>query len=200
MLPMEELSMFIKNWKTEIITIPNLLSLFRLALIPVYMRLYLNAQSPEEYYTAGGILAVSCLTDAIDGQVARRFHMITNVGKILDPLADKATQFAVLLCLMGKYPFLQGLMLLFAVKELFQLAAGAANLRKGKMLPGALMAGKVSTAVLFVSLILLVLFPGLSTRTVKTISLVDTLFLAGSFVSYLIAYLGKHTKVQDLPE
>ena len=53
---------------------------------------------------------------------------------------------------------------------------------------------------LFVSLILLILFPGLSIRTVKTISLVDTLFLAGSFVSYLIAYLGKHTKVQDLPE
>ena len=59
--------MFINNWKKEVFTIPNLLSLFRLALIPVYMPIYLNANQPREYVTAGALLALSCFTDLIDG-------------------------------------------------------------------------------------------------------------------------------------
>ena len=192
--------MFIRNWKQEIFTIPNLLSLFRLALIPVYVTIYLNAVSAREYYTAGAILALSCLTDALDGIAARRLHMITNVGKILDPLADKATQLAVILCLGRKYPVLQGLLFLFILKELFQLTAGIIHLRKGKMLPGALIAGKISTTVLFISLILMVVFPGLPSGTANIISLVDTVFLSIAFASYLFAYFGKHTRVQDITD
>lgn len=192
--------MFIRNWKKEIFTIPNLLSLFRIALIPVYMTIYLNANSPVTYYTAGGILAVSCLTDAVDGQIARRFRMITNIGKILDPLADKATQFAVMICLAKKHPVLKGLLILFVVKELFQLAAGTVYLQQGKMLPGALMAGKISTAVVFISLILMVLLPELPSWSVRMITWIDTVFLSVSFASYFTAYFGKHTKVQDLKE
>ena len=60
------------NWKKDILNIPNLLSLFRLALIPVYVSIYLHASRPEQYYLAGGILAVSCLTDMIDGKIARK--------------------------------------------------------------------------------------------------------------------------------
>ena len=70
-----------KDWKKEVLTIPNLLSLFRLALIPVYVVIYLNAHDPHEYYLAGGILALSCMTDLIDGKIARHFNMITNLGK-----------------------------------------------------------------------------------------------------------------------
>ena len=55
------------NWKKEICTIPNLLSVFRLALIPVYLRIYLNADSSEDYTLAAVVLAVSCLTDLVDG-------------------------------------------------------------------------------------------------------------------------------------
>ena len=62
--------MVIKDWKKDILTIPNLLSLFRLVLIPVYIVIYLNAKNAADYYIAGGILAVSCLTDAIDGKIA----------------------------------------------------------------------------------------------------------------------------------
>ena len=77
--------MYIKDWKKEVFTIPNLLSLFRLALIPVYITVYLNAEEDWQYYVAGAILAVSCMTDLIDGKIARRFHMISTVGKVLDP-------------------------------------------------------------------------------------------------------------------
>lgn len=190
--------MFIKDWKKEIFTIPNLLSLFRLALLPLYVVIYLDADETREYILAGSIMAVSCLTDAIDGKIARQFNMISTVGKILDPLADKITQFTLTFCLSLKYPILNPVLCLFLVKEIFQLVVGVMNLRKGKMLPGALMAGKVCTTVLFVSLIALVLFPNLDPLLVDMIALVDTVFLVISFVSYFLAYFGKNRKVQDM--
>ena len=190
--------MFIKDWKKEVFTIPNLLSLFRLALIPVYIAVYLNAEEDWQYYMAGAILAVSCVTDLIDGKIARRFHMISTVGKVLDPLADKATQFSLTLCLSVHYPVLRPVLVLFVIKEGFQLIVGIIHFRKGKMLPGALMAGKICTTILFVSLIALVLFPGIPLSAVNAIALVDTGFLIFSFVSYILAYFGKNTKVQDM--
>ena len=190
--------MFIKNWKKEILSIPNLLSLFRLVLIPVYMLIYLNATQPSHYYVSAAILAVSCLTDLIDGKIARRFNMVTTLGILLDPVADKATQFALILCLAMRYPVLWYLVGTFVVKEGFQLIAGSMILRKGKILDGALITGKICTTVLFVSLIALVLFPGLSETTVYWIALVDGAFLLISLISYILAYFGKKPKTEDL--
>lgn len=190
--------MYIKDWKKEVFTIPNLLSLFRLALIPVYITVYLNAEEDWQYYVAGAILAVSCMTDLIDGKIARRFHMISTVGKVLDPLADKATQFTLTLCLSVHYPVLRPVLVLFVIKEGFQLIMGIIHFRKGKMLPGALMAGKICTTILFVSLIALVLFPGIPHSAVNAIALVDTGFLIFSFISYILAYFGNNIKVQDM--
>ena len=190
--------MHIKDWKKEVFTIPNLLSLFRLALIPVYIYIYLGATETYQYVTAGTIMAVSCLTDLIDGKVARRFNMVSTLGKILDPLADKITQFTLTVCLSLKHPQLFPVLALFVVKELFQLIAGAVHLKMGKMLPGALMAGKVCTTVLFVSLIALVLFPGINPAAVNLIAVIDACFLAISFFSYFHAYFGKEVRVQDI--
>ena len=191
--------MFLKNWKKEIFTIPNMLSLFRLVLIPVYVVIYLNATTAMEYILAGSILAASCLTDMIDGQLARHFNMISTVGKVLDPVADKATQFTLTLCLSLKYPALRFVLVLFVAKEAFQLIAMIVSYLHGKALPGALLPGKVCTVVLFVSLIAMVLFPDMNPRLVEAIALVDAVFLGISFLSYIFAYYGKHSKVQDMP-
>lgn len=190
--------MFIKNWKRDFFTIPNILSLFRLLLIPVYAALYLNATEKYQFVLAGTILTISCLTDMIDGKIARKYNMITTLGKILDPLADKLTQFALTICLSMKYPVLYPVLSLFVIKELFQLVLGIIFLRRGKMLPGALMAGKVCTTVLFVSLILLVLMPDMSHGAVMLIAAVDTIFLMISFISYAMAYLGSNARIQDV--
>ena len=190
--------MFIRNWKKEIFTIPILLSLFRLVLIPVYASVYLTATENYQFILAGAILAVSCLTDMIDGKIARKYNMITTLGKILDPLADKLTQLTLTVCLSLKYPVLYPVLGLFVIKELFQLVLGVVFLRKGKMLPGALMAGKVCTTILFVSLIALVLMPNINPVAVKVIAVIDALFLVISFASYARAYFGKNVKVQDI--
>ena len=194
----EEMGMFIKDWKKDLFTIPNMLSLFRLLLIPVYVVIYLNAETAVDYYIAGGILAVSCLTDMIDGQIARHFNMISTIGKILDPLADKITQFTLIVCLAITYPVLIPLMVLFFIKEVFQLVAGFLTLRKGKMLSGALISGKICTAVLFVSLIVLVMFPQIPAEAVNVIMAVDTILLMIAFLHYAITYFTHGTMIQEL--
>ena len=183
--------MFTNDWKKEIFSIPNLLSLFRLILIPVYVVIYLNAESPDAYFLSAAILAVSCLTDLIDGQIARRFNMITTVGKVLDPFADKVTQFTLVICLAIKHPVLWYLAALIFVKEILQLIAGCINLKKGRMLKGALMAGKISTTVLFVSLILMVMIPTLPDVVINILAVIDAAFLIIAFADYTIAYLKK---------
>lgn len=192
--------MFVKDWKKEIFTIPNLLSLFRLVLIPVYVAIYLNAENNADYYLAAGILTVSCLTDLIDGKIARHFNMISSLGKILDPLADKATQFTLIICLTIKYNVLRYLVALFVLKESFQLIAGSLRLRKKKMLKGALISGKVCTTILFISLILMVMLPSLSNNVVTVIAIVDAAFMLVAFAEYVIAYFCMDNKFQSLDD
>ena len=189
--------MFSEQWKKEICTLPNLLSLFRILLIPVYISVYLSASHDRQYYYAGTILAVSCLTDIADGMIARKFHKITNFGKILDPLADKLTQLALILSLCAKYRGLYPLLMLFLTKELFQSGALLFFMQRGKVLPGALWAGKICTTVIFVSLIILVLFPHISENAVRILTTLDILFLCYSFLSYLAAYFGRRNCLTD---
>lgn len=190
--------MIIKDWKKDLFTIPNLLSAFRLLLIPVYISIYLNATSTKDYILAASILAVSCLTDMIDGQIARRFNMISTFGKFLDPLADKATQFALIVCLTWKYPILWSLAALMILKEGFQLIAGIIAFRQGKMLTGALFSGKICTVILFLSLIVMVLLPDMDRRIVLAITAVDGLFMLNSFIAYAMTYHKKSPMIQDL--
>ena len=190
--------MLIKDWKKEVWTIPNILSFFRLILIPVYITIYLNAKDSSDYFLAAAILAVSCLTDLIDGKIARHFNMISTVGKILDPLADKLTQFAMILCLALKHPSLWYLVGLFVVKESFQLIAGGINLKRGRMLKGALLSGKICTTILFVSLIIMVMVPGLHENVVTVIVIIDICFMLVSFGNYLFTYFQRDNKFQKL--
>ncbi len=190
--------MFTKDWKKDLFTIPNLLSLFRLVLIPVYVVIYLNAQTDADYYLAAAILAVSCITDMIDGKIARHFNMISNTGKILDPLADKATQFTLIVCLAIRYPILLVLIVLFVIKEGFQGIAGLMILRRGEILKGALISGKICTTVLFISLIILVMIPHISQTALYIITAVDCLFMLISFFDYARLYYTHGSMIQSL--
>ena len=188
--------MYIKDWKKELITIPNLLSLFRLIMIPVYIVIYANGS----YFVSAAILAVSCLTDMIDGKIARKFNMVTAIGKILDPLADKATQFSLILCLSLDHPVLWWLVGCFVIKESFQLIAGTINLKKGIMLKGALISGKICTTVLFISLILMVLFPNMPHAAYITLTFIDLVFMLVSFVDYGITYATRTSYFQSIED
>ena len=180
--------MFIKNWKHEILTIPNILSITRLLMIPIYTDIYLNASSPEDYLLAGCILALSCITDALDGFIARRFQMCTLLGKILDPLADKLTQLTLTFCLCHQYPVMIPVLVLLILKEVLQLIGMGILISKGIRLPGPMPAGKVCTGIFFVSLIILVLFSGIPPVVIFMIAMTDASLLLFAFLSYYAVF------------
>ena len=109
--------------RNRILTIPNILSFFRLCLIPVIMWLYCVE---ENYLWAGITLILSGITDTVDGFVARHFHMTSDLGKMLDPVADKLTQAAMLFCLLTRFPLMILPLALMVVKETFMGITGLA--------------------------------------------------------------------------
>lgn len=198
--PLEE-TVIMKDWKKEIWTIPNLLSLFRLAIIPVYVYLYLNANTAADYTLAALILALSCLTDMVDGKIARKFGMTSKIGQLLDPIADKATQFCLLLCFSAEFPVLWSLSTLFIIKESFQLVAMYLAYRKGKMLKGALLSGKICTTALFVSMIGMVLFhDSINSKIVTIVTCVDGLFMLTAMIHYVITYCKSTNMIRNICE
>ena len=125
----------------RIITVPNLLSFFRFCLIPVIIWSYCVKENP---LLAGEILLLSGLTDLADGYIARRFHMISNLGKILNPVADKLTQAAMLICSFTRFPHMLSLIVIMAVKELYMAVSGCLVIRKTGKVHGADWHGKNS--------------------------------------------------------
>ncbi|WP_426288664.1 CDP-alcohol phosphatidyltransferase family protein [Enterococcus durans] len=183
----------LSNWRKEIRTIPNLLSLFRVVLLPFY--LYLVAQ--HSFYLAGVIIAISGLTDFLDGFIARRFNQITELGKILDPVADKLTQLFLILSMAWQRPLIWLVSGLFIVKESFMLLAGIIGLRYHVKLDGAKWYGKLATAVIYAGMAILLLFPDLTGRWVNWIFGVITYCLAQSFVLYIGTYRKLLKSVDD---
>ena len=142
-------------------TVPNVLSLLRIALVPVFAVLYLmSEQEPTLMWWAIAALVLSGVTDLFDGIIARAFNQITEIGKVLDPIADKLTQVTVIVCLAVRLPRLWPLVILCVVKELLQ-AVGAWMLLKYSTVrvQAAKWYGKVSTFVFYVSMGLFVAFP-----------------------------------------
>ena len=84
-----------QRMKKEYFNIPNLMGYFRILIIPVFLFLYVRAETKWEYFAAFFVLALSYLTDFLDGKIARKFHMVTDWGKMLDPIADNLTQGAL---------------------------------------------------------------------------------------------------------
>lgn len=172
------------NWRKEIKTIPNLLSIFRILLLPIYLYFVLR----QSFYVAGAVIVVSGLSDYLDGVIARRYNQVTDLGKVLDPFADKLTQLFLILSMAWYRPWLWLLFGLFLIKEGFMFVAGLIGLSKNIKLSGAKWYGKVATAVIYVGMILLLLFPELPTLWVRVIFAVITYGLLQSFILYAVEY------------
>lgn len=168
----------------DFFTIPNSLSYIRLLLIPVFMIQYLTAAETKDYYLAGIIVVFSGLTDLLDGMIARKLNQITELGKLLDPVADKLTQVAVIICLMSRYEMMWIIVLLFVAKELFMAINDIILYRQGKKLDGAKWFGKTSTAVFYACMTFLVAFPSIQAATVASLMIITGFFLTLSFVLY----------------
>ncbi|WP_028274356.1 CDP-alcohol phosphatidyltransferase family protein [Atopococcus tabaci] len=176
------------------LTIPNLLSIFRILLIPFFVYSYLTAADQQGYLLSSLIVVVSGLTDFADGVIARRYGQISEVGKLLDPVADKLTQMAVAFSLVVTWEYMWIVVAIFLVKELSLLINDILLLRKNKKMDGAKWYGKVSTMVFYGSMVLLVAFPDMNTGAANALMALTAFFLLLSFVLYTRWFVHMHRK------
>ena len=156
-----------KKASNRIVTIPNAMSAARILIVPFFAVFYLRGNVPA----AAGVLALSGLTDMLDGWVARRFDQITDLGKMLDPFADKLTQGVVALCIALRCPAIRPLLLLFILKELLMLCCALVLLKKHKRPCAAKWYGKVATVMFYVSVAAIVAMDGLALAQPHTVHL-----------------------------
>ena len=141
-----------KRPENRIVTVPNAMSALRILIVPFFAARYLLGDVPG----AAALLVLSGLTDALDGFIARRFNQISELGKMLDPFADKLTQGVVALCLAIRFPAIRLLLLLFILKELLMLCCAVVLLKKHKRPCAAKWYGKVATVMFYVSVVSIV--------------------------------------------
>ena len=176
------------------LTIPNLLSAVRIIIVPIFGYYFIKGKTIEAIL----LLILSGITDCMDGFITRKFNQITEIGKILDPFADKITQGTVALCLAIKYPAICPFLILFLVKELTMLGCGIYLIGHKKKKPGAsLWFGKVATIMFYVStgiIFTMMIFktPEHTFNLVSNILLCCTaVMMVYSAIGYLKVYLNK---------
>ena len=172
--------------KKQIFTIPNLLSLFRILLIPIILWLYCGLQ---EYYWTIVVIAISGLSDMVDGFIARRFNQVSDIGKALDPIADKLTQGTLIICLITRYKLMIGLIIVLAIKEIIMSIFGLIILKRQNAFSSAKWHGKVATAFLYLSLCVLILIPNIPLTIVNIIIVIAMLLVINSLTLYLVYYI-----------
>jgi len=172
-----------QDYKDKIFTIPNIMSMLRIAIIPIIVWFYCFKQS--HMWTAV-LLAVSGVTDLIDGFVARRFNMISNFGKALDPVADKLTQFVMLICLLTKFPMMLFPCLLLTAKEIISAITAMVAIRKTGRIEGADWHGKVTTCLLYAMMLIHIIWFDISVVASNILVVICTAMMVISFTLYNI--------------
>ncbi len=171
-------------------TIPNLLSVIRICLIPVLAVLYLKGY----IWWSVLILVISGLSDFFDGKIARKFNQISNLGKMLDPIADKLTIFALAIVLFIKFKNAQSesmqafawVFLLFIAKDIIMLLGGALIIALGARPVPAAIYGKVATFMFYAVMILIIAF-GPEVGAISSVNAAYTLPEIAVYILVIIA-------------
>lgn len=178
-----------KKWrsrltKSQILTVPNILSFFRLALIPLIIWMYCVEKSP--LWTLG-IIILSGITDVVDGAIARHFNMITDFGKALDPIADKLTQIAILICLLFRFPLMWLPLGLMFVKEIVAFTLKLLIFNKTDEVTSAEWHGKINTLFLYIIMALHVVWYDIPSTVSTVCIIISTSLMLLSFSLYTVS-------------
>lgn len=173
--------------RQEAFSIPNLLSYFRLLLIPLFIQLYIRGDFTEALIT----LAASGLSDIIDGRIARKYNMVTDLGKVLDPVADKLTQCAMMICVATRYPAMWWLLGIHVVKELIMIVVGYYVLKKTDTVNSAIWCGKLCTGVIYAVMMSHVILPDIP----QPVSAASAAVCAGLIVLSLVVYTARYARL-----
>lgn len=168
----------------KVVNVPNTLTALRIVLIPPLVLFLMD----QKYIMAGAVLLLSALSDMFDGLVARKLNQITDLGKVLDPIADKLTLMAIVVCVNLIYPDIRPFVLVLFSKELMMLFGGAFLLRIKVRPPAARWFGKVSTVIFYTSVISLILLKAVWGYTNGTLTLVLLSVTTASMLFSLCGY------------
>lgn len=169
--------------KSRVLTVPNLLSAFRLLLVPVIVWLYCGE---ENYPLTACALLLSGATDIADGFIARRFHMVSDLGKVLDPVADKLTQAAALACLLTRFPAVWWLLGVLMGKEIIMASMGIFVIRRTGVVHGAEWHGKLATCLIYAAIFLHIVWYYIPTAASWTLVAAGVAGILLSLVLYTI--------------
>jgi cardiolipin synthase len=186
-------------WNKKIITIPNILSGIRIILAFLYLRIFTTQGIDGKQEMLIGILIASAITDWLDGRIARKFNMVSEFGKLLDPMADKLTQGILLVCLLVQYRMAKYVLCLFLIKESYMGIVGLKTIHDTGRNEGAMWYGKVSTAVFYTVVIVLSVFPGIPQQVGECMLLVSGAFMLLAFILYASRY-AEQLKTQKYKE
>lgn len=145
--------------RTEVIimNIPNILTIFRLILVPVFVLVYFSSLT-YNLYLALLVFLVAGLTDIVDGFIARKFKMITKLGQVLDPFADKIMQLAVLACFTIDKRLPALFIIIYGIKEITMIIGGfVLYTKKDQVIIPANIYGKISTILFYVAIVVVAL-------------------------------------------
>ena len=191
---------YLHNAKTQARSIPNILSYFRFLLIPVFIIFYVDGEGTWAFVTLG----VSALTDVMDGKVARRYNMVTNLGKIIDPVADKVTQAAMILCVGLRFPSMLILLAIHCVKELAMLWLGYRVLDITGTVNSSKWYGKACTFLLYAVMMLHIVWPQIPLKLSTWLMTICGAMIVFCFIMYAVsfqkfidAYNATHSDVKD---
>ena len=171
---------------------------FRILMLPVFMIFYLRVEriGDRYYFIALIALLLSILSDLFDGKIARKFDMVTDWGKMLDPIADKLTQ-GVLAITLGiritekiGYPLMWIFLGIFLVKELYQGLMGLYIIKKKNFVQAAKWFGKFSTGGIDMTFFALLLFPNIPNHVVSILCWMIILVILYAFFCYGLYHIG----------
>ncbi|MEZ4357955.1 MAG: CDP-alcohol phosphatidyltransferase family protein [Eubacteriales bacterium] len=174
------------------LTIPNILTMIRIILILPATIFAAN----ENYIWAMIIFTTACITDVLDGYIARKFNMISEAGMMIDPLADKlmALFMVYIICLKGILPFF--VFILVAIKELSMILGGIIFVRKGIAAPANIV-GKIAAFMFNCAIILSFLYEYTAPFN-EILMYISLVMLAIAFLQY--AYLNVYRRIKDKGE
>ena len=168
--------------------IPNILTTVRLLVIPVFAYYMLSA---ENFWIAAALFLFSGITDVVDGIIARKFNMITDVGSVYDPFVDKLMQLTAVVCLTIKDIVPLWVIIIVAVKEVTMITVGSILYIK-KIVVHSNWYGKFATVFFYGVILLLICYPEMDFvfKTAILSLLVLVMFLAA--VGYLVKLTGSN--------
>lgn len=187
------------NMKTEekrifngkIITIPNMMSLFRLALIPFIVYFYI---AKKNYSFTLCLLIISAVTDVCDGIIARKFDLVSDIGKALDPLADKLTQASTLFCLVFRFRYMLIPLCLLVIKEILSGICAYIAIKRSGEVQSADWHGKVTTVLLYATMMLHILWINIPESVSNMFIGICVGMMIFSFVMYIMKFMPKIKK------